>query len=118
MYFIQDGRIYFDGAVSLFKMTERYWRALAKLLPTIMKCSRWSLKASILKKTMQVKRIYDFTLDNAKHIFSIEPDYNLETFDSARKRVTIPAILNTYRQLCEFYPIPYHYSASKVFGSR
>jgi predicted nuclease of restriction endonuclease-like RecB superfamily len=83
MYFIQDGKIYLDGAVSLFKMTERYGTALAKLLPTIMKCSKWGLKASILKKTMQGKRIYDFTLDNTKPIFSIEPDSDLETFDSA-----------------------------------
>lgn len=85
MYSIQDGRIYLDGAVSFFKMTERYGTALAKLLPTIMKCSTWSLKASILRKTMQGKRIYDFTLDNTKPIFSIEPDSNsnCETFDSA-----------------------------------
>ena len=83
MYFIQDGRIYLDGAVSLFKMTERYGTALAKLLPTIMKCNKWNLKASILKKTMQGKRIYDFTLDNTRQIFSIEPDSNGETFDSA-----------------------------------
>jgi len=83
MYSIQDGRIYLDGAVSLFKMTERYGTALAKLLPTIMKCNKWSLKASILKKTMQGKRMYDFTLDNTWQIFSIEPDSNLETFDSA-----------------------------------
>jgi len=83
MYSIHDGRIYLDGAVSLFKMTERYGTALAKLLPTIMKCNKWSLKASILKKTMQGKRIYDFTLDNTRQIFSIEPDSNLETFDSA-----------------------------------
>ncbi len=83
MYSIQDGKIYLDGAVSLFKMTERYGTALAKLLPTIMRCNRWSLKASILKKTMQGKRIYDFTLDNTKPIFSIEPDSAMETFDSA-----------------------------------
>jgi predicted nuclease of restriction endonuclease-like RecB superfamily len=83
MYSIQDDRIYLDGAISLFKMTERYGTALAKLLPTIMKCNKWSLKSSILKKTMQGKRIYDFTLDNTRQIFSIEPDSNLETFDSA-----------------------------------
>jgi hypothetical protein len=83
MYSIQDGRIYLDGAVSLFKMTERYGTALAKLLPTIMKCNKWSFKASILKKTMQEKKIYDFTLDSTTPIFSIEPDSNLETFDSA-----------------------------------
>lgn len=82
MYSIHDGRIYLDGPVSLFKMTERYGTALAKLLPTIMRCSRWGLKASILKKTMQGKRIYDFTLDDTKRIFSIETNADLETFDS------------------------------------
>lgn len=83
MYSIEDNRIYLNGAVSLFKMTERYGTALAKLLPTIMKCNKWTLKASILKKTTQGKRIYDFTLDNTKKIFSIEPDSNMETFDSS-----------------------------------
>jgi predicted nuclease of restriction endonuclease-like RecB superfamily len=83
MYSIKDNRIYLDGAVSLFKMTERYGTALAKLLPTIMKCKKWSIKASIMKKTMHGTRIYDFTLDDTTPIFSIEPDSNLETFDSA-----------------------------------
>jgi hypothetical protein len=32
---------------------------------------------------MQGKKIYDFTLDNTRQIFSIEPDSNSETFDSA-----------------------------------
>lgn len=83
MYSIKDDTIYLDGAISLFKMTERYGTALAKLLPTIMKCNKWSIKASIMKKTMQGTRIYDFTLDNATPIFSIEPDSNMESFDSA-----------------------------------
>lgn len=83
MYSIKDDTIYLDGAVSLFKMTERYGTALAKLLPTIMKCNKWSIKASIMKKTMHGTRIYDFTLDNTTPIFSIEPDSSLETFDSA-----------------------------------
>ncbi|WP_342303647.1 DUF790 family protein [Methanolobus sp. ZRKC5] len=85
MYSIEDGRIYLDGAVSLFKLTERYGTSMAKLLPIIMKCKKWSLKASISKKTMTGKRIYDFTLDDTKQIFNIEPDSNsaLESFDSA-----------------------------------
>ena len=83
MYLIQDGKIIIDGPVSIFKMTERYGTALAKLLPTIMKCSKWNLKASILKKTMQGKKIYDFTLDNTRQIFNIEAYPNIETFDSA-----------------------------------
>jgi hypothetical protein len=50
-----------------------------------MKCKKWSLKASILKKTMSGKRTYDFTLDDTRPIFDIEPDPNsgLEGFDSA-----------------------------------
>ncbi len=82
MYSIQDGRIYLDGPVSLFKLTERYGTALAKLLPTIMRCSKWSLKGSILRKTMQGKRIYDFTLDDSRQIFAEETS-DSETFDSA-----------------------------------
>ncbi|NJD53176.1 MAG: DUF790 family protein [Candidatus Methanoperedens sp.] len=82
MYLIQDGKIIIDGPVSIFKMTERYGTALAKLLPVIMKCSKWSLKASILKKTMQGKKVYDFTLDNTRQIFNIEAS-DIETFDSA-----------------------------------
>jgi hypothetical protein len=35
---------------------------------------------------MQGKRIYDFTLDNTRQIFSIEPDSNGETFDSALEK--------------------------------
>jgi predicted nuclease of restriction endonuclease-like RecB superfamily len=66
MYTILDGKIYLDGPVSLFKLTEKYGTAFAKLLPTIIASNRWSLKASILKKTSQGKRIYDFTLDYTK----------------------------------------------------
>ncbi len=85
MYSIQDGKIYLDGPVSLFKMTERYGTALAKLLPIIMKCSRWSLKASILRKTTQGKRIYEFNLDDSKRIFPAETS-DSETYDSAIER--------------------------------
>ncbi|NJD76455.1 MAG: DUF790 family protein [Candidatus Methanoperedens sp.] len=83
MYSIELNKIYLDGPVSLFKLTERYGTALAKLLPIIMKCSRWSLKSSILKKTMQGKRIYDFALDDTRRIFSVETVSDSGTFDSA-----------------------------------
>ncbi|SNQ61068.1 hypothetical protein MNV_2290009 [Candidatus Methanoperedens nitroreducens] len=56
MYLIQDGKIIIDGPVSIFKMTEKYGTALAKLLPTIMKCSKWNLKASIMKKNNAGKK--------------------------------------------------------------
>ncbi|RQD80405.1 DUF790 family protein, partial [Methanosalsum natronophilum] len=89
MYSIEDDKIYLDGAASLFKMTERYGNSLAKLLPTIMRSKKWSIKASVLKKTMNGNRIYEFTLDSGHPIFDIEHDMksgmstDMESFDSA-----------------------------------
>lgn len=90
MYSIESEKIYLNGPVSLFKLTERYGTALAKLLPVIMKCSKWSLKASIVRKTMHGKRIYDFILNNMSDVFScpyVVSDsysyYGSEAFDSA-----------------------------------
>lgn len=85
MYTIIDGKIYLDGPVSLFKLTEKYGTAFAKLLPTVVMSNRWSLKASILRKTSQGKRIYDFTLDHTeKGIFSTEVGVKERVgFDSA-----------------------------------
>lgn len=66
MYSMHDGTICLDGPISLFKLTEKYGTAFAKLLPEIVASRRWSLKASIVKKTPQGKRVYDFVLDNTK----------------------------------------------------
>lgn len=66
IYTILDNKIYLDGPISLFKLTEKYGSSFAKLLPTITPSVKWSLKASILKKTLQGKRIYDFTLDHTR----------------------------------------------------
>ena len=66
IYSIHDGKISLEGPLSLFKLTEKYGSAFARLLPTIMQASRWSLKASISRKTFQGKRIYDFTLDHTR----------------------------------------------------
>jgi predicted nuclease of restriction endonuclease-like RecB superfamily len=66
MYSIVDGRIYLDGPISLFKMTERYGTAFAKLLPSVMVSTKWNLKASILRKTPQGKKIYEFYLDHTR----------------------------------------------------
>jgi hypothetical protein len=84
IYSIQDGKISLEGPLSLFKLTEKYGSSFAKLLPTIMESSRWSLRASISRKTFQGKRIYDFTLDHtSRSIFGIESETTDIAFDSA-----------------------------------
>jgi uncharacterized protein len=68
----------------LFKLTEKYGSAFARLLLTVMKSSKWSLKASISRKTFQGKRIYDFTLDHTQRpIFGTELETAEISFDSA-----------------------------------
>jgi predicted nuclease of restriction endonuclease-like RecB superfamily len=84
IYSIQDGKISLEGPLSLFKLTEKYGSAFAKVLPTIMEASRWSLRASISKKTFQGKRIYDFILDHTqRQIFGTELETVEMAFDSA-----------------------------------
>ena len=84
IYSIQDGKISLEGPTSLFKLTEKYGSAFAKLLPTITASSRWSLKASVSRKTFKGKRIYDFTLDHTwRSIFSPESETAEVGFDSA-----------------------------------
>ncbi|VVB62644.1 Uncharacterised protein [uncultured archaeon] len=91
IYNIQDDKISLEGPISLFKLTEKYGSAFAKLLPTIMESSRWSLRASISRKTFQGKRIYDFILDHTQGPFfrteseTAEIDSGLD-FDSAIER--------------------------------
>ncbi len=83
IYSIHDGKISLEGPLSLFKMTEKYGLAFARLLPTLMQASRWSLKASISRKTFQEKRIYEFALDHTRRsFFGIESDPEV-VFDSA-----------------------------------
>ena len=84
IYSIQDGKISLEGPLSLFKLTEKYGSAFARLLPTIMESTRWSLRASISRKTFQGKRIYDFTLDHTRRsIFGTELETAEIGFDSA-----------------------------------
>jgi predicted nuclease of restriction endonuclease-like RecB superfamily len=84
IYSIHEGKISLEGPLSLFKLTEKYGSAFARLLPTLMQSSRWSLKASISRKTFQEKRIYDFALDHTrKPIFGIESEAAEIGFDSA-----------------------------------
>jgi predicted nuclease of restriction endonuclease-like RecB superfamily len=84
IYTISDGKIFLEGPTSLFKLTERYGYAFAKLLPTIRESSRWCLKASISRKTFKGKRIYEFSLDHTKRsIFGPESEPAEVDFDSA-----------------------------------
>lgn len=84
IYSIQDGKISLEGPTSLFKLTEKYGSAFAKLLPVVMGSASWSLKATISRKTFQGKRIYEFALDHTKRpILSIELETAEIGFDSA-----------------------------------
>jgi hypothetical protein len=84
IYSIQDGKISLEGPLSLFKLTEKYGSAFARLLPTIMESTKWSLRASISRKTFQGKRIYDFILDHTRRsIFGTELETAEIGFDSA-----------------------------------
>lgn len=95
IYNIQDDKISLGGPISLFKLTEKYGSAFAKLMPTIMESSRWSLKASISRKTFQGKRIYDFTLDHTQGpFFGTESERAEIGFDSAIEK--------------EFYQLSFH----------
>jgi len=83
MYSIRDGKISLEGPISLFKLTEKYGSAFARLLPALMESSKWSLRASISRKTFQGKRIFEFELDHTQRSIlagESEPDI---AFDSA-----------------------------------
>ena len=83
IYSIHDGKISLEGPISQFKLTEKYGSAFAKLLPVVMESTRWSLMASISRKTFQGKRIYDFTLDHTQRpIFGTESEPVEVGFDS------------------------------------
>jgi predicted nuclease of restriction endonuclease-like RecB superfamily len=84
MYSIRDGKISLEGPISLFKLTEKYGSAFAKLLPTLMESGKWSLRASISRKTFHGKRIFEFELDHTQRsIFAGEPEPVDIAFDSA-----------------------------------
>ncbi|MEM3526221.1 MAG: DUF790 family protein [Candidatus Jordarchaeaceae archaeon] len=53
-----------DGPMSLLKLTERYGTSMAKILPSIVSCRGWRIKANILRKGLKKSpRIYEFILD-------------------------------------------------------
>ena len=84
MYSIKEGKITLEGSISLFKLTERYGSAFAKLLPTLMRSTKWSLRAGISRNTFRGKRVLDFIIDHTQRpIFGIESDESDVSFDSS-----------------------------------
>ena len=63
-------------------MSERYGNSFAKLFPTLLRSKGWSLKAGILYKSYQGKRILEFTLDDSEEAFKPTPEADgyAETF--------------------------------------
>lgn len=61
--------LHLEGPASLFRMSERYGNAFAKLFPTLLRSKGWRLKAGILHKGFQGKRILEFTLDDSEEAF-------------------------------------------------
>jgi len=53
-------RVYVDGPLSIFKLTEKYGNSLAKLLETIVECEDWYVRASIVRGAR--RRVYTFEL--------------------------------------------------------
>ena len=64
-----------EGPVSLFKLTDRYGTAIAKLIPFITSSSRWHLHGFIVRKTMSGKKIFEFKASYADfvHLKLCEP---------------------------------------------
>ncbi|KKG17160.1 hypothetical protein EO98_11530 [Methanosarcina sp. 2.H.T.1A.6] len=71
---LKSVHLHLEGPASLFRMSERYGNSFAKLFPTLLKSKGWSLKAGILHKGYQGKRILDFTLDGSEEAFRPIPE--------------------------------------------
>jgi len=71
---LKDVHLHLDGPASLFRMSERYGNSFAKLFPTLVRSKGWRLKAGILYKGYQGKRILEFTLDDSEEAFKPTPE--------------------------------------------
>jgi uncharacterized protein len=76
--------LHLDGPASLFRISERYGNSFAKIFPALLKSKGWKLKAGILHKGYQGKRILEFTLDDLEKAFKLMPEAALypENFSS------------------------------------
>jgi uncharacterized protein len=63
-----------DGPLSIFKLTDRYGTAIAKLLPSIVSAETWSIKAWIVRKTISAgKKMYEFEMSNKESPLLLDP---------------------------------------------
>jgi uncharacterized protein len=54
-----------DGPLSIFKLTDRYGTAIAKLVPSIVSADSWSIRAWIVRKTISSgKKMYEFEISD------------------------------------------------------
>jgi uncharacterized protein len=66
-----------DGPLSIIRLTDRYGMAMAKLIPLIIFTDRWSIDATILRKSMKgIKKTHNFRLSNR--------DKDLPIFDASQ----------------------------------
>ncbi len=71
-----------DGPLSLFRLNRRYGTSLAKLLPTIIRSGRWSVRAKILHHK-GARELLSLELDSEKHGGYMEAyDSPEEAYDS------------------------------------
>lgn len=54
-----------DGPLSMFKMTEIYGAAIAKLIPSVISAESWSLQAWIVRNSISAgRKMYEFNISN------------------------------------------------------
>ena len=87
-------RCVLDGALSLFKMTDRYGTSMAKLLPSIVSTPTWRISGSIVKKNENGQKIYEFELSSGSTKDVIRevadatyPDNDYRVYDSSDEAV-------------------------------
>jgi predicted nuclease of restriction endonuclease-like RecB superfamily len=71
---LKSVHLHLDGPASLFRMSERYGNSFAKLFPILLKSKGWRLKAGILYKGYQGKRVLEFALDDSEEAFKAMPE--------------------------------------------
>lgn len=76
-----------EGALALFKLTERYGTSLARLIPVILGAGEWRVRASIVIRHGEVPKIYEFQLDHSSKDLLAHFEFGeRDVFDSAVER--------------------------------